>query len=1709
MQKHIYTALVLVFGCFYFAEAQLGGGGLGLPCDQYYADADGDGLGDPNQPINGLYGGAKVCNANDCDDTDPTVGMLQWLLLVDADGDGAWAYPQTAESCTQPNPNAILVEYSGGLSLLQQINALPIDCDDTDATVQTPQVYYADTDGDGLGDIGSPMAFCGQPDPGYVLQAGDMCPEAAGTFNGCPDEIITVSDPIHGNAVRTTNYQIPLTVTQLQNAGWKDKVVNHAQFDGLGRGMHQIAIAASPKGRDMVTLMRYDGFGRQSKEYLPYPTITRGGGTGFGVFQFSNGIAGNVKEEDLQANFYLNQFPEDTSLDSNANIIFDPKSGKYNVIGTAQISGSTAERTFDHKDRAAEQGAPGKDWKITDLDQNTVEHSIKFQYQYNTANEVRQFDILFTNGDTEAPTLSEVGSYAINTLKKVVTKDENWVETQAHINDHTTEEFTDVFGRVVLKRTYDQGVAHDIYYIYDDFGNLTYVLPPEASLNATISQTVLDTWCYQYKYDRRNRLVEKKIPAKDVEYIVYNTLDQPVLTQDAHLRAKNQWLFTKYDAFGRVTYTGFHNENLTRSQAQLAVDSYSDVYEERILLPNNLNGTVVYYTSNSYPDEENLMEVLTVNYYDDYVWDTPVSITVDKSDQLINVSAGMTIGTDGTITKTGGDGSQWNEGFNSQHTLEADGYVEFEVDFQVTSTLWFAVGLSATNSAEDHTVTTMNHGLNLDHAFYSLVDNGQTSHLYADSDGKRRQVVSGDIVRVARIGNEIHFIVNGEVLKKKPASTTGPITVDASFQQIGASLKNLKVRSSNALLEEFASNVKGLPTGSKVRVLGTSDWITTATYYNEKGQNISTVSNNTYLQTKDNLATQYDFVGRALETLLLHEKSGNTIVTRDMFDYDHMGRLLTQQQTIDDGPVEVIANNVYDELGQMVGKKVGNTLNAPIQTVDYDYNIRGWMLGINDVDNQQDDLFSFKINYQRQEGAIQYDNLYNGNISQTIWRTKTLVNNELQADTKRGYSYEYDALNRIKRGTMRTGDALDTYTGYHLRSVAYDQNGNIKSLQRDRNSGMMDDLTYTYSGNQLQTVTDAITTLSTTSDNGFIDGNTSGNDYTYDSNGNMTIDANKGIMAITYNFLNLPENIAINSTENTGIIEYTYDATGVKLRKRVTEAGSYKETDYAGNYIYEDLNGVGKELIFFSHAEGYIEPNALVGGGTEYTYFYQYRDHLGNNRLNYKYTSGEVILNDPFDEDLDGWSSILGNASHENGRMKVEATNGGIYGAYKSISHTPGTEFTIFVNVDKNNTDRIRIFRYEDANDSWELQQGLNTITFTPTTATSFFVITKHDSSSDLGSPTTFYVDSIGMEIIGTPEIVEENNYYPFGLKHKGYNDVINGRDHTYEYNGMEIEEAFGYNMMEMDMRQYDASIARWVVQDPVIHHSLSPYNAFDNNPIYWADPSGADSTHDEQVAQWEAEWAAIDAGASPLDVWRHSNFSRKKSASTSNLPPTEGQFSNGFIHVDDFGSWEYQDGKWIGIGDSAGWDFDADKIPNLIFAYEVSSGSGPGHALVIDIETGLGYEIFHPTVNGEIVDGTDYILDPSKRASQFYTWQVFEPGTLTPYTGADLVHQGKNFWKEGGINGSMRAPVGLKLDFLHVESIYNVRWNHLDNIAKGEGYRYLDYGVCSTYACNLYDVGNRISYSIRARIILPSQSVNRFFKPTFERHIKNPFVKD
>ena len=243
--------------------------------------------------------------------------------------------------------------------------------------------------------------------------------------------------------------------------------------------------------------------------------------------------------------------------------------------------------------------------------------------------------------------------------------------------------------------------------------------------------------------------------------------------------------------------------------------------------------------------------------------------------------------------------------------------------------------------------------------------------------------------------------------------------------------------------------------------------------------------------------------------------------------------------------------------------------------------------------------------------GLSYDK--NGNIASIAWRTKT-------DNITRGYGYDYDHLNRLNYASNLKALGGPSFfvnlgrDGQYAEDLSYDKNGNITTLKRYGQEELgqpieIDDLTYTYTANQLQTVTDA-----TNNPEGFNDGNTTGVDYTYDAFGNMITDKNKGITNVTYNHLNLPVEISFAS----GKINYTYDATGSKLKKVVTPTGGAAQTtDYLHGFEYENT-----ELKTFPHPEGYVKKD-----GANYIYHYIYQDHLGNNRLVYADLNNDGTIN--------------------------------------------------------------------------------------------------------------------------------------------------------------------------------------------------------------------------------------------------------------------------------------------------------------------------------------------------------------------------------------------------------------------------------------------------------------------------------------------------
>lgn len=408
-------------------------------------------------------------------------------------------------------------------------------------------------------------------------------------------------------------------------------------------------------------------------------------------------------------------------------------------------------------------------------------------------------------------------------------------------------------------------------------------------------------------------------------------------------------------------------------------------------------------------------------------------------------------------------------------------------------------------------------------------------------------------------------------------------------------------------------NCKGLITGTKVNILGSSNYLYGVNYYDDRYRALQTISQN-HKGGTDRVTNRYDFTGKVLESNRAYIINGSTYSIREIFEYDHAGRLLFARHAVNGAPAVIVNKNVYNELGQLVDKSLHSVDNGVSfkQSTDLRYNIRGWLTNINNsklaIDANNDDnndIFGFEIGYVADLG-IGANAQYNGNIAAIKWSNNTIQSNILQ----RGYAFSYDGMNRLKSATQKHAVTFEAWAsgGFNEDGITYDLNGNILTLDRTSdNSVTIDDLQYVYgTGNQLLSVTD-----NSDRAKGFIELNTSPNDYEYDANGNLRLDRNKGITAITYNHLNLP--VQVNKGTGEYLI-YTYDATGRKISQQVFGSNP-KLTDYLQELVFE-----GNALKFILFSEGRILPD-----GANWEYQYHLKDHLGNVRTTFSAKETTVI----------------------------------------------------------------------------------------------------------------------------------------------------------------------------------------------------------------------------------------------------------------------------------------------------------------------------------------------------------------------------------------------------------------------------------------------------------------------------------------------------
>ena len=385
--------------------------------------------------------------------------------------------------------------------------------------------------------------------------------------------------------------------------------------------------------------------------------------------------------------------------------------------------------------------------------------------------------------------------------------------------------------------------------------------------------------------------------------------------------------------------------------------------------------------------------------------------------------------------------------------------------------------------------------------------------------------------------------------------------------------------------DDASGNGKGALTASVATVLGSSNKIYTAYYYDIKGRVAKTVQSN-LLGSYDVTATIYTFTDKPATVTHTHTASGKPTRTEMYtYSYNHADRLLKVEHTLG-GTKITLADYAYDNLGRLQSKSLhGSATNK----LTYAYNVRGWLTGISGS------KFTQNLYYNNGNGTAKY----NGSISSMTWK----AGNE---STIRGYKFTYDGLSRLMNATYGETAGINTNTNRFSENVtAYDKNGNIKTLQRYGQTaassyGLIDNLTFTLGGNQLNRVDDAAAASAYGGGFEFKDGVKQANEYTYDSNGNLTKDLNKGISTITYNVLNLPNMVTFSDGST---IAYTYGADGTKLKTVHKTGSTTTTTDYCGNVVYE--NGVQKLLLT---DEGYV---TLSDG----KYHYYLKDHQGNNRV--------------------------------------------------------------------------------------------------------------------------------------------------------------------------------------------------------------------------------------------------------------------------------------------------------------------------------------------------------------------------------------------------------------------------------------------------------------------------------------------------------------
>ena len=477
-----------------------------------------------------------------------------------------------------------------------------------------------------------------------------------------------------------------------------------------------------------------------------------------------------------------------------------------------------------------------------------------------------------------------------------------------------------------------------------------------------------------------------------------------------------------------------------------------------------------------------------------------------------------------------------------------------------------------------------------------------TFHLY---DNRHREVLRGVCPKTSADAN----VLSSSVVTVTYSSSGGLCSSGYATAQLsltGAALQEATYYDSYAFLSrtgftdrtvfpaaDASVSANGLVTGTLKGVTGSSTRIRTASYYDAKGRTVKTVTTN-LSGGHDTETVTYSFTDKPATRTVTHAMPGATTLTEEYaYTYDNADRLSSVTHKVGGGSTKTILANTYDFRDRILTESFeGNSASKRTYTYDIRSQVTRIFAGTDGA------LFKEYVKYNTWGGTHRFG----GAPSAVFWKVKG-------ESSQRGYFLTYDGAGRLTEATYGESTSLASNTGRYTEKVTgYDRNGNMTGFRRYGKTssggfGLLDDLTYTLEGNRMVAVSDAVSTAALTGNTTFTDGTSSGTEYTYDADGRMTSDLNRGLTAMTYNVMGLLSGVTKSSGASA---TWNYDGSGRKVRRAVTSSGgTMVTTDYIGNAVYTD--GV---LALLRIPNGYVTMS-----GTTPSYHYYQKDHLGSNRM--------------------------------------------------------------------------------------------------------------------------------------------------------------------------------------------------------------------------------------------------------------------------------------------------------------------------------------------------------------------------------------------------------------------------------------------------------------------------------------------------------------